>query len=35
MAALWYISIVLQFFFNKLLNGYEVDEFQNNCTIHH
>jgi len=34
MAALWYISIVLQFL-NKVLKVYEVDEFQNNCTVHH
>jgi len=34
MAALWYISIVLQFF-NKELKVYEVAKFQNNCTVHH
>jgi len=29
-----YISIELHFF-NKVLQVYEVDKFQNNCTVHH
>ena len=34
MAAVWYISVVLQFL-NKVLKAYEIDKFLNNCTVHH
>jgi len=34
MAALWHISVVLQFL-NKVLKAYEIDKFLNNCTVHH
>jgi len=37
MAGLWYITMLALccMFLNKVLKVYEVDKFQNNCTIYH